>query len=281
MVKKQCLHCGIEFEIPLGRANQGQGKVCSRKCHSAHVSLALLGKQRGPAARHWIEQTCVTCGATFRKKLSERKIHCNIQCAHNDPEVRQRFAQWQQGKPKPRELIEKIKATKQSPEFSKRTSEYVKAAWQDPEKRARILEGIKRRSESEEWRAAPHFQREEAHPRFKGNIRARREANRYEGKLWRTAVFTRDAFTCQRCGAKGSDGTRLVAHHIEPWATCPERRFDVDNGLTLCEPCHAREHGKEYRERFHHCKICGKPKKDGRRPRCLECGRKHLPLPAA
>ena len=56
---------------------------------------------------------------------------------------------------------------------------------------------------------------------------------------WRSAVFGRDGYRCQDCGINSRD---LQAHHIEPWARCPERRFDVSNGITLCASCHAMRH---------------------------------------
>lgn len=55
---------------------------------------------------------------------------------------------------------------------------------------------------------------------------------------WRTAVFERDNYTCQSCGAKG----RMNAHHIKSWSSFPELRFDINNGITLCFDCHAKEH---------------------------------------
>lgn len=55
---------------------------------------------------------------------------------------------------------------------------------------------------------------------------------------WREAIYSRDGHRCQDCGAMGS----LHAHHIDEWAMYPERRFDLDNGVTLCPECHAQRH---------------------------------------
>lgn len=60
-----------------------------------------------------------------------------------------------------------------------------------------------------------------------------RRSNEY--KLWRTSVFVRDGFTCVFCGVVGG---RLNADHIKPFSLFPELRLAIDNGRTLCEPCH-------------------------------------------
>lgn len=55
---------------------------------------------------------------------------------------------------------------------------------------------------------------------------------------WRSAVFTRDGFRCRKC----NNGGRLNAHHVEPYNAAPDRRWDLDNGITLCVSCHREFH---------------------------------------
>lgn len=56
---------------------------------------------------------------------------------------------------------------------------------------------------------------------------------------WVNAVVSRDRETCQHCGITGVE---MHAHHIKPYKTFPELRFDVSNGLTLCHKCHWNVH---------------------------------------
>ena len=52
---------------------------------------------------------------------------------------------------------------------------------------------------------------------------------------WRKNVFERDNYTCRKCDKKGC---YLEADHIKPFAQFSELRFDINNGRTLCKPCH-------------------------------------------
>lgn len=76
---------------------------------------------------------------------------------------------------------------------------------------------------------------------WKGGIT--REQQRRRGSLYmrlaREACFERDDYTCRSCGEKG--GT-LNAHHIWPFQRFPDRMYDVNNLLTLCEACHTAFH---------------------------------------
>lgn len=58
-------------------------------------------------------------------------------------------------------------------------------------------------------------------------------------KVWKRAVHARDR-CCQECGALED----LHAHHIVPWASAPEPRLVVENGVMLCSKCHAAEHSE-------------------------------------
>ena len=64
---------------------------------------------------------------------------------------------------------------------------------------------------------------------------------RKEMRLWRESVFTRDNWTCQKCGKKGGE---LNAHHLRPFAKYKELRTSIENGITLCRECHKKIHKK-------------------------------------
>ena len=56
-----------------------------------------------------------------------------------------------------------------------------------------------------------------------------------EFKQWRQSVFERDDYRCMSCGERGGE---LQADHIFPFSQFPRLRFDINNGRTLCKPCH-------------------------------------------
>jgi hypothetical protein len=57
-----------------------------------------------------------------------------------------------------------------------------------------------------------------------------------EYRLWREEVMRRDNWTCIWCTRRGCE---LHADHILPFAKFPELRFELNNGRTLCVPCHS------------------------------------------
>ena len=78
----------------------------------------------------------------------------------------------------------------------------------------------------------------------KNDIRPHQNCD-YKYTEWRTAVFKRDHFQCKKCHRKGY----LEAHHKKPWATYPELRYIITNGMTLCRRCHKKIHKTIYIKR--------------------------------
>lgn len=68
------------------------------------------------------------------------------------------------------------------------------------------------------------------------------DRNRYPAKQWSKAVRERDG-KCVECG----ETRGLHAHHKKRWKDYPSLRYDVANGITLCQPCHQRAHGRGFK----------------------------------
>lgn len=92
--------------------------------------------------------------------------------------------------------------------------------------------GVKRRSGKNHYKYNPKLTEEE---------RKRRDMFNGEIKKWRTVIYKRDNYTCAKCGAYGR---RLNAHHINSWNEHEDERFDLENGITLCESCHKDFHSE-------------------------------------
>lgn len=60
-------------------------------------------------------------------------------------------------------------------------------------------------------------------------------------KTWVKEVYRRDHYTCQLCG---DNPRNIVAHHLNSFKGHEDQVVDLDNGITLCEPCHYDFHGE-------------------------------------
>ena len=72
----------------------------------------------------------------------------------------------------------------------------------------------------------------------------RKFRNSSEYKKWRDEVLDRDGHRCVFCGKSSG---KINAHHKLDIHTHPELRLDVDNGITLCNDCHAKIHAENNR----------------------------------
>lgn len=106
----------------------------------------------------------------------------------------------------------------------KRNTEHVRA------KMSRAKRGKKTGSDNPNWRG--------------GQKSVDPERNRYRAKSWSKQIRLRDGI-CQTCGSFGP----LHAHHLKRWKDYPELRYDLSNGVALCQSCHEAAHGRGFK--FH------------------------------
>ena len=73
----------------------------------------------------------------------------------------------------------------------------------------------------------------------KGDWNKKDRFTSYSYKNWRKKVLKRDGNKCVKCNSD----KKLHVHHIVPWIENEELRFDMNNGMTLCNSCHGKEEG--------------------------------------
>jgi hypothetical protein len=77
----------------------------------------------------------------------------------------------------------------------------------------------------------------ENNPHWKGGVTPEKELARscWDYVQWRKNIFKRDNYTCQCCGVPHKN---IEAHHIKNFSEHIELRYNIDNGITLCDKCH-------------------------------------------
>ena len=68
-----------------------------------------------------------------------------------------------------------------------------------------------------------------------------RMGNKY--KEWRKKILEKDGNKCIKCGSI----EKLHCHHLIPWKVDQQKRFDVENGIVLCNSCHSKEDKEQKR----------------------------------
>lgn len=176
--------------------------------------------------------------AEDRQKMSESRLRRRDRLGYiNSPEAVQKMAAARRGKSRPLNV-------------RLRMSEYIKdhpirgKGWHHSE------ETLKKLSIAKIGRPIPAL-RGANNAHWKGGITPLHRQIRHslEYAIWRRAVFERDDYRCFDCGAKSGETSSTVvleADHIYPFAQFPRLRFMVENGRTLCNPCHRIRTSAQY-----------------------------------
>lgn len=184
---------------------------------------------------HDMKFLCLTCNIEFKSlKHDKNRIpkYCNRQC------YSKRIVSEETKKKQSAAKIGKKPWNKDVPMWKDRVHPRGTLGKSIGKGKLVTLETRKKLSLSHIGIKLPH-QSKENHHGWKGGITPKNEAIRKssEYKSWRKSVFTRDSFTCQICSKIGGE---LHADHILSFAAYPERRFDLNNGRTLCVECHKK-----------------------------------------
>lgn len=85
----------------------------------------------------------------------------------------------------------------------------------------------------------------EEHHNFNPNLTdedRRKQGYSQAFRVWSLSVKKRDGFKCTICYY--DKGKTLCSHHLDGWDKFPNKRFLIENGITLCRSCHLSFHEK-------------------------------------
>jgi len=235
-----CKYCGKRFLLLNSRIRRGNGKFCSKLC---------MGKYNNKK----VKKICPTCGKVFwvyLYKIKEGKgKYCRTECLHIDKSVKVKCIVCGKEFWKTKKLIKSGRGkfcSKKCKHLSQVKREKVICEYCDKSFMAKAFE-IKRGGGKY---CSTLCANKDYYNKYGGskasNWKGGKQRNKHNGeakyKIWRTSVFKRDNYTCQECGQVGG---KLNAHHILSWASYPDQRYILKNGITLCTKCHREKHRKE------------------------------------
>lgn len=247
-VNAKCDICGKIHQRKAREVFRHRNHYCSIDCYSIKQSkdaLSEFEKIIGDNAKDYLHQKYVVKKMTIRQ-IAEEVYRRNTgastinrwlktlgfvdELRHGSEAIKTQWVNNQKRRELSREITrtymhtkasrEKMKSTKQTEE-SKMKQRATKMGENNP------MYGVVG-EKSPQWN--PNLTPEE-------RIHKRKNTQNYK---WIKNVYKRDDYTCQCCGYD-KDGT-LIAHHLNGYHWDVGNRFNVENGITLCEDCHQKFH---------------------------------------
>lgn len=251
LVKFKCDECEKVFEKPLRETGQSDIHFCSKKCNDSYKAKearksfeSLIG---GMDAKDFLYQKYVVEKLSFRKIAKEIygreteattvkgwivRLGLNNEIRHGSEAIKTQWINNEDRKELSRKIAKNHLHTKESRNkmiAKMRSTKY------------RLKFSIERQGKNNPMYGVVG----KNHPNWNPSLTDdERKKNRkiVDYERWRLMVFERDKYTCQCCG--DNKGGNLVAHHLNGYHWDKDNRFNVDNGITLCEDCHIAFHNK-------------------------------------
>lgn len=214
-----CDGCGKIIEVIPSRIKKQKYIFCSKECYQNNIGKYFSGKNNHNYKRVLCE--CYYCGKEFERKPSEiegNRTFCSHECY------------MEVNKNKPRKAIINVNCEVCGKEIE---------IWRSKMKQVKNHYCSTKCSNI----GFSRLYRGENSPCYNPELTDfEREKARHtpEYNDWRKAVYERDNYTCQCCG--DDKGGNLRAHHYYNYSEHKELRYDVNNGVTLCELCHVSFH---------------------------------------
>lgn len=224
-----CDYCGQLISVSSDRQNRDRHHFCSRECFSKWRSENLIGELASNYKNSQHEYSCEVCGKLFYSYHKNRK-YCSRICKSN--------AQKNQITLVCDKCGASYKTAKSVYDWGKNRGCIHNFCSTECANAFHVGVG------------SPNYIQDRTKVKNEDHC-ARQSA---EMKIWREAVFTRDNYTCQMCGKRSKIGNPIYiqAHHIKPFSKYPELRYEVNNGITLCDECHKKtyKHEAEFEDNF-------------------------------
>lgn len=245
-----CEICGKQFHRKPSHVNRVVHQTCSRSCQTKlkHIlAVETLEQRIGQNLQEWLHQKYIT------ERMSSREISKLLYgTPTNSPNVLHYLHLFNMDVRKGSEAIQT--QWEDAEDRKIKSSERAKTTLCSEENRDKlriIMQTTSYRKRASEVKLG------DKNPRWNTSMSDEERAHLYEERhsskeaTFRKWVFIRDKYTCQKCGST----TELRAHHVMSFKSNPELRFDVKNGITLCENCHTTFHqiygyGNNTKEQF-------------------------------